>query len=269
MSYSVSGHDIRDVQKAEMEILLEFDRVCKLHSIPYILFTGTMLGAVRHNGFIPWDDDIDVAMAREDYRRFVTACHQDLGDGYFLQDHESDPYYRENIAKVRKDGTVFQEARYEGLPMHQGVFIDIFPLDSLHGNRLVDTLHSQSVFLISLIRASINAVKMLDRGRRGRIRGLLNRVEKSVQRAQVRYMGIFNGHRTEHLVPFGLCRHQWRRYRIRRDDLVDTVTLDFEGHGFPVPRGYDRVLRDAYGDYMELPAPEERVPKHAPVRIEL
>jgi lipopolysaccharide cholinephosphotransferase len=87
---SNSWTTLRDVQKVQLEILLEFDRICRKHGLKYLLFAGTLLGAVRHKGFIPWDDDIDVCMLRGDYERFLTVCKDELSAELFLQTTDTD-----------------------------------------------------------------------------------------------------------------------------------------------------------------------------------
>lgn len=120
---------LRKLQLVELEILNEFVRICEAHSLQYYLVGGTLLGAVRHKGFIPWDDDIDVAMPREDYDSFAQIAPQELNSQYFYQSPETDPYYFLTYAKIRKNGTKVYEERFKYAKFHKGIFIDIFPLD--------------------------------------------------------------------------------------------------------------------------------------------
>lgn len=121
---------IKQVQAIELEILLEVDRICRKHRISYFLDSGTALGAVRHKGFIPWDDDIDIGMLRDDYERFLSVAQEEMGQDYFLQTYRTDgtPIM---FAKVRKTGTTFVEFRLRKFPINHGLFIDIFPYDYL------------------------------------------------------------------------------------------------------------------------------------------
>lgn len=120
---------LRRLQLAELEILNEFVRVCEKRSLRYYLVGGTLLGAVRHKGFIPWDDDIDVAMPREDYDKFAEISQAELSADYFYQSPETDPNYFLTYAKLRKNGTEVYEERFKNAAFHKGIFIDIFPLD--------------------------------------------------------------------------------------------------------------------------------------------
>lgn len=120
---------LRRLQLAELEILDAFVLVCEKYGLRYYLVGGTLLGAIRHQGFIPWDDDIDVAMPREDYDRFADVAALALGPQYFYQSPETDPHYFLTYAKVRKNGTEVYEDRFRNSKFHKGLFIDIFPLD--------------------------------------------------------------------------------------------------------------------------------------------
>ena len=123
------GDKLRQLQLCELEILDEFVRLCDGHGLLYYLVGGTLLGAVRHHGFIPWDDDIDVAMPRTDYDRFWEICKTELDPQYFYQSPETDPYYFLSYNKIRKNGTEVYEERFKDARFHKGVFIDVFPLD--------------------------------------------------------------------------------------------------------------------------------------------
>lgn len=124
-----TGSKLRMLQLTELEILTEFARICDMHGLRYYLVGGTLLGAVRHGGFIPWDDDIDVAMPREDYDRFAQLAPRELAEEYFYQCPDTDPNYYLSYAKIRQNGTEVYEERFKNSRFHKGVFVDIFPLD--------------------------------------------------------------------------------------------------------------------------------------------
>lgn len=123
--------EIRPLQMVCLEILKEIDRICTKYNIQYWLEGGSMLGAVRHHGFIPWDDDLDIAMFREDYERFLKIAQKELKPEYFLQTHEIEREYPLFFAKVRKNNTYIEEECFLSLNFHKGIFVDIFPVDKL------------------------------------------------------------------------------------------------------------------------------------------
>lgn len=122
MQYSILDVDLKDIQKVELEILLEPDRIYKSNNINYQLFSGTLLGAIRDNKFIPWDDDIDVCLLREDYNKFIKVCQRDLDEKYFLQTNKTDKDYIMQFAKIRKNNTVFMEKCTSESKIHQGIY---------------------------------------------------------------------------------------------------------------------------------------------------
>ena len=128
----IMGTKLREIQLCELEILKEVVRICEKHDIDYWLAYGTMLGAVRHEGFIPWDDDLDIYMRREDFKKFEKICKTELSGDYFLQTQRSDPCIGNLFYKVRKNGTYMPEdgLREFGKKIHEGIWIDIFPIIS-------------------------------------------------------------------------------------------------------------------------------------------
>ena len=120
---------LRKVQLLQLKIAKEIKRICDKNNIDYILDSGTLLGAVRHKGFIPWDDDMDIAMTREEYNRFIDVAKIELGEEYFLQTWDTDNNYPMPFAKVRLNDTRYIENVFENANMHQGIYVDIFPYD--------------------------------------------------------------------------------------------------------------------------------------------
>lgn len=125
---------LKRVQGVILEILKDFKKICEKHDIPYFAFAGTAIGAVRHQGFIPWDDDIDVCMLREDYERFLKIAPTELGEKYDLLTIENTDGYVLTFAKLSKKGTVFLEATDTNRTYTSGIFLDIFPFDVLATN---------------------------------------------------------------------------------------------------------------------------------------
>ena len=121
---------IKKAQAVMLEMLIEFDKICQKYNLKYWLDSGTLLGAVRHDGFIPWDDDIDISMPVEDYNEFTKIAQSELSDGMFLQNKKTDPTFPFDYNKIRSSKATIIEFHEEGkdVDYHQGVFVDIFPM---------------------------------------------------------------------------------------------------------------------------------------------
>lgn len=117
-----------------LDIMSEVDRICSENSIGYSLIGGSMIGAVRHHGFIPWDDDMDIGMLRQDYEKFISICESRLDKKYFLQTYDSDPKYNYGYAKMLLNGTELVEFGHERTKYRKGIFVDIFPFDTVPNN---------------------------------------------------------------------------------------------------------------------------------------
>lgn len=129
------------MHKIQLEILLEIDRICKLHNILYCISDGTALGAVRHQGFIPWDDDVDITMLRDQYDRFCEICPKELDhERFFWQTIETDSGYRWTYGKMRRKGTRYIRSKQEHLTNTTGVFCDIIPLDDRPNSNLLQAI---------------------------------------------------------------------------------------------------------------------------------
>lgn len=133
ISYSLEA--LRQLQLTELTILQEFDRICRMNSINYVIDAGTLLGAVRHGGFIPWDDDIDVRMLRNDYERFYIACKQQLQPKFFLQTYSTDPGYSWEFSRLLMNDTIYIRENHEEDKAKTGICIDIFPNDTLPNDK--------------------------------------------------------------------------------------------------------------------------------------
>ena len=257
---------IKELQEVQLEIALEVKRICDKFNFQYFLIGGTLIGAVRHKGFIPWDDDFDLGMPRKDYVKFIQCCSKELNAKYFLHCHETDPKYWFNYAKVRKNGTLFEEKSITKIDTHKGIFIDIFPLDNVIGP-FSRQLELQSV-LVRELALIIYQKRGLDikysLNRKQRILFLIMKMIKiaSVAKLQLRIMTIYINRSTAYWVSFG-SNYSHITETMPKDKYLPSKDLEFEGTLFKVPADYDYVLTRLFDDYMVLPPVEQRVGRHA------
>ena len=143
---------LRNLQLIQLEMLIEVDRICRKCNISYNIIAGTLLGAVRHKGYIPWDDDADVAFLRPEYERFREACKTELDKSrFYFQDHRNTKGYRWGYGKLRRKHTLFLREFQENMPYKQGVFIDVFPLDGVSDNYFIRSMQNLECFCVRKI----------------------------------------------------------------------------------------------------------------------
>lgn len=248
---------LKSLQSIELEILLEVDRICKKHNIKYFLVAGTLLGAIRHKGFIPWDDDVDICMPIEDYYKFCKVAKTELKKDYFLQNFKTD-FSDRWFAKVRKSNTTCIEKGYINSKIHQGIWIDIFPLIGVKNDqKWLDSVTKKATFakkLLSKRFSSTQAFKSLSIEKK-----ILKFVPICIIRfvAELIYRTIFKKYH-----KYDYCYYLWGDSKIRsrfKSDLFDNICeIEFEGHLLPAPERWNEYLSIVYGDYMTPPPPEKR-----------
>lgn len=252
-------------QHALLVLLREFDRVCKELNIPYFLFAGTLLGSVRHEGLIPWDDDLDVLMFRKDYERFLGEAEQVLDkEKFFLQKEFSD-HWPMFFSKLRLNGTTCLEKYHPKDPMiHQGVYIDLFPCDDCRNTgfgRRLQFAASKVVIAKSLDKRGYDTPSKLKRIFMGMCRCLpMGPCLKLTKKGNPDSFWV-------HVFLGGA--HGFRKSLFRREWFAQTIPGNFEGRCYPVPAAYDALLGDMYGDYMQLPPQSERKIKQHAILIDL
>ena len=246
--YTISA-EMKKVWKVQMDLLRKLLDVCEKHHLKVWAEGGTLLGTVREHGYIPWDDDIDMAMPRDDFDRLVQVAPEEFLQPYFFQYGYSEKYYPLGYAKIRMDNTTAIEAETKYAHIHQGIFIDIFPLDSVPDNpEKLNILVAERSKLLSSIVGCSSPLSLLHPGRsfrtlisRPRYRKLFTKLENTFRENSIK-----DNDRISCLSFIVDEKHYFRK----KEWYNDTVLLPFEDLMMPVPEEYHFILEKQYGDYM-------------------
>lgn len=252
-------------QQALGQILQEFDRVCKALDIPYMLFAGTLLGAVRHQGFIPWDDDVDVVLLRKDYDRLLREAENLLDSDKFYLQKEFSEHWPMFFSKLRLNNTTCLEKYHpRDEKIHQGIYIDIFPCDNCAATafgRRMQFLSSKIVIAKALDKRGYETRSTGKKLFMGLCRLLPNKPFLALTKS-----GKENS-KLVHSFLGGASGYEKNIYP--RECFLEKTQGTFEGGSYPIPAEYDRLLRILYGEYMQLPAEEDRACKQHAIVIDL
>ena len=241
--FNPEGSELRSIQHQLMDVMLELDRICQENDIPYMITGGNVLGAVRHGGFIPWDDDMDIALLKNDYRRLINVLRNYKSDLYVLQEHRSDPDYINTFPKFRlKEGNLLGSLPQRGrLYKYKGCGIDIFCMTpiSKFNSRVSSSLHRRllgGVYRIEneKVRHFVTSIRWMICQVLFRCCNLLNVFHKPGELHHAQAQGIFKS--------------------IRSDTLLPYKRIPYEDAMLPVPQDTDHFLELYFGHgYMELP----------------
>ena len=262
---------MNELQKKQLDILKAFISVCEKHHLQYFLVGGTALGAIRHKGFIPWDDDIDVGMLREDYDKFVELQDEFKGTPYFIQTFKTDPCYIYNFGKLRDSSTTFIEAQYKYHRINHGVWIDIFPIDGFSKEiKPRETFKKKirhlwyHVYLAYLpaLRRKVRKETWFKDILLNIVAGLFyvfdiahyrnKRIEKKVKKIPVKEAAMVGNY-------FGF---NMKREAMDSNLYKEFIKVPFEDTEAYVLKDYDTYLRNLYGDYMTPPPVNKQVGHH-------
>lgn len=251
--------DIKQLQKCQFELLKELKRVCYTNGIQFFLAYGSCLGAIRHSGFIPWDDDIDVCMTNEDFEKLKKSAGE-FAPGFFLQTHETDRGYGLMIGRLRNSETTLIENDESDRDINHGVFIDIYPLFNSPKNKI----NRRKYIVFSMIYRLLlygevpkNHGKVMKMGSMV----LLKVIPFKLREKLIKYAyKVISGCEVTGEVSTFYGDEVSVNYKVEK--LFPVKEVMFEGELMPVPSDADEYLKFTYGDYMQLPPEEKRVVHH-------
>lgn len=270
---SLTDEQLKKLHQVELEILIDLDFLCKKYQIKYMLSGGSVLGAIRHNGFIPWDDDIDVMMYREDYDKLDKAFKELYGDKYIIKSNDNDKKFVDKMKKIYLKGTEFVEIEKENYPEEACIFIDVFAIDNMPNGKIhrkirgaihdFAFLATGAIYCYKYPSKTIMEVAVREKEvkkfyqKKRSIGAILSvffgfKFYMWLEKKTARYCKFNSNYEG---MPTGI---RYNREVFPRDTFKDTILWDFEGYQIPIPAKYDDYLKNLYGDYMQIPPIEKR-----------
>ncbi len=260
------------LRQAQLVLLRMFkitDYICRKHNIEYWMCSGTLLGAVRHKGFIPWDDDLDISMMREDYERFIKVAVDEFPEDMLLQTRETDPnyHYLALPCKVRDKKSFILSSGYEDEESEKGLYMDIFPVDRFHKNPFIFNWEKLLKRYNTFICKCMDSIYFTHESK---IRKMLANFHPFFRFLVVKYMAyakkrIKKNRKLDETSYIGAGFDTlWIRY-FKNSDIYPLTEIEFEGGKYMAPHSTDTYLKAIYGsDYMTPPPVEKRI-QHARV----
>lgn len=269
-----SGTDIlKQAQLVMLRILKIVDYICKKNKLDYWLDSGTLLGAVRHKGFIPWDDDIDIAMPRDDYNKFIEVSKRELPKDLFLQFYDTDSEYDMPWVKVRDCNSYIEEYKYGNY--NHGLFVDIFPMDTYGEKNEKVNLARKKYKRIYKILTMVKEPFEKNRNKRILLKNnikfcrkvilfpyvLMNKKDVMIKLDHIKQKYISKlEDKSGNFMGYGIDAMFWESIIFEKERIYPLVEIEFEGCKFLAPKDYHGYLIDQFGDYMVMPPENKRIP---------
>ena len=258
----------RDVRKVQLNILIKLDEVCHKNNLRYYLAFGTCLGALRHKGFIPWDDDIDVLMPYVDAKKLI-SLQDSFGERYFVQSRETDPDCRSIAMRIRDVDTTCIERDEVGLNIKKGIYVDIYPFYECSDNLIIRTV---DILRSNLLKVLVNNKPPVNHGG---ILALISKIiillyseshrKKTIEKLERRLSSVRG---SEVLDYFGQDVSLFTAISYPKEWFADPKKLEFEGMFFDGATEPEKYMEKRYGDYMKFPPKEEQIAHHTYITID-
>ena len=261
---------LKEIQQESLKILVKIDEICRKENLKYVLAYGTLIGAIRHKGFIPWDDDIDIMMPRKDYIKFQNYIFEHENELYPLKicTREKTKNYEHYIPRVTNVKFKYINMYKRKPDMGLGTFVDIYPVDNFGNDSSAKEVSdriskinfdfgiylngwSNTELYKTLIKYPLHIIQRIKKGKNYQLR-----VNKEIDQ-------IISESFSDNDKYIGVPTWLWRFVQYKREWLDEIIETDFEGYKFFVPKHYDEILTAEYGDYMKLPPEDERAPHHS------
>lgn len=259
----MESNSLELLHSIQLDMLVKFDKICEDNNLTYFLDSGTALGAVRHKGFIPWDDDVDVGMPREDYDKLIELGRKGLPDNLFVQTYESDPAYMMPFAKIRLGNSYFPEkGGYVDKMKYQGIYIDVFPYDKVPANAEQATRRvkkSRLLYFLSVFSRRDYPGRKLPQLVVSRfLHHLSDRKILYLHKKYDKFCTKYNVYGTSVMTCFCWRISQRNTFFFNEKELFPTEKTVFEGKELSVVHDTNTYLTKMFGDYMVLPSEEDR-----------
>lgn len=267
----MTNQELRKVQLAQLELAKIVKRICDENNIKYFMIAGTLLGAVRHKGFIPWDDDLDIGMMREDYEKFINVCGDYLGSEVILQTWDIEEEYPLPFAKLRWKDTLYVERNSQNVNINKGIYIDIFIFDNVPENKFSRLKQKYlSLYYFKLLLAKSGCTPWSEKQKFKKLcYGMINIWTKLysydfLHRHMNSCMTKYNTIPSDKVVAFG---GEYDQETIEKRWLEDIRDIQFEDITLSAPTLYEEYLSYFYGDYMTPPPENKRGNRHMIVEL--
>lgn len=273
----MQNNNLRKVQLVQLEIAKEIKRICDMNQIQYFLDSGTLLGAVRHKGFIPWDDDLDIGMYRTEFNKFLEIAPSCIDPKYEIQTWQNDKNYGNAFIKVRKKGTRYVE-KVSQKQQISGIYVDILPYDIFPENKRQQQWQGRRIEIIKRLIYAKSGYKNWEISS-----NLKSKIKRRLIYVPLQFMSFFvtkealikkydvvatkfnNSTSTKVYEQTGATKYS--KWVVPKECIFDLKLLEFEKEFFLAPQNYEVYLTSVYGNYMDLPPENQRYNRHNIIEI--